>query len=172
MLKQDCLQIGTIVKTHGIHGELIFEANSPDLTKNIKESVFLELEGLLVPFFVDKISSQSTARFRVHFAWINSDKEAKKLVGTMLYISKAQLNLNEDVYVDTPNLLLGFQVIDTKHGELGVLTALIENSKNPLMIVQQNNRECLIPFHRDWIQKVKLRKKQLFIETPDGLLDL
>jgi len=65
MNKQDFLEIGSIIKTHGIHGELILEAKNPDLFENIKESVLLEIDGLLVPFFIAQTKLTGKDRLRL-----------------------------------------------------------------------------------------------------------
>ena len=172
MQKQDCLQIGTIIKTHGIHGELILEANNSGLIENIKESVFLEIEGLLVPFFIEKISAHSTVRFRVKFLWSDSETTSKKIIGAPVFINSSLVDLEDDEYLNTPDLLEGFKVIDNQHGEIGTLIQIDMNADNPLMIIQKGSKELLIPFHSDIIKKVKSRKKQIHIQTPDGLIDL
>ncbi|MBI9069424.1 MAG: 16S rRNA processing protein RimM [Salinivirgaceae bacterium] len=172
MQKQDCLHIGTIIKTHGIHGELILEAKDPDLIENIKESVFLEIEGLLVPFFIDNISAQSTERFRIKFQWVDSDQSAKKIKHSFVYISNSEVTLSDDNFTTSPSLLENFTVIDKIHGELGIIEEIIQSNENQLMVIKSSNKELLIPYHNDFIKKVNSKKKLIYIETPEGLIDL
>ena len=51
--KSDCQKIGFIRKTHGVHGELVLEYE-PEFEESVVETerFFLEIDGLLEPFFV------------------------------------------------------------------------------------------------------------------------
>lgn len=173
MNRQDCLQIGTIVKTHGIHGEVILEIKNPELIENIKESVLLELEGLLVPFFIDCFHPVSNQRIRVKFDWTNSDKQAKKLCSSPVYIPAGMHQINKTSVHETPELVEDFIVIDVRAGELGKVTQVIDNNNNLLMEITGNrNNPLLIPLHPDLIHEINSAEKTITIETPDGLLEI
>ena len=51
--KTDCEKVGFFRKTHGVFGELVLEFE-PQFEMSIENAdrLFVELEGLLVPFFV------------------------------------------------------------------------------------------------------------------------
>ena len=51
--KEDCEKVGFFRKTHGVYGELVLEFE-PQYEISIEQAdrFFVELEGLLVPFFV------------------------------------------------------------------------------------------------------------------------
>ncbi|MDA3891452.1 MAG: ribosome maturation factor RimM [Salinivirgaceae bacterium] len=172
MNKQDFLEIGSIIKTHGIHGELILEAKNPDFFENIKESVLLEIDGLLVPFFIAEIRPMGKERMRVKFDWINSETKAKKLANRPVFIPNSNINLSEQQFIDNIELLKGFLVTDKKYGELGIIDHVIDNSNNPLMSITYKSQEILIPIHADFMMEVNQEKKSLFIECPEGLIDL
>ncbi len=171
-MKQDYFEIGTIVKTHGIHGELILEAKNPDLLENIKESVFLEIDGLLVPFFISEIKVNSRERCRIKFDWIDSEPQAKKLTNCSVLLHIDTISHTKINYEETLNLLEGFMVIDKTFGELGIINHVIENTNNPLMSITYNKVEILIPIHPDLIIDIDSPKKKLHINCPEGLIDL
>ena len=54
MRKEDCYYLGKITKTHGFKGNLILhlDTDEPELYENL-ESVFIERDGMLVPFFFE-----------------------------------------------------------------------------------------------------------------------
>jgi 16S rRNA processing protein RimM len=171
-LKKDFFEIGAIIKTHGIHGELILEAKNSELVENIGESVFLEIEGLLVPFFIAEIKATSKERFRIKFDWIKSESQAKKLNNCPVFlplknIKESTIDLEENL-----DLLVGFMVYDTKFGQLGEINFIVENSNNPLMSVNYNKNEILIPIHPDFIEEINTLDKLITIQCPEGLIDL
>jgi len=77
--KSDCRKIGFIRKTHGVHGELVLEYE-PEYEESVVEAdrYFLEIDGLLVPFFV----AEEGFRFRsaktalITFDWVETEKYA------------------------------------------------------------------------------------------------
>ena len=172
MQKEDCLLVGTIVKIHGIHGEVVLDSSNPEIFENTGESVFLEIEGLLVPFFIDDWVSASNVRFRVKFCWIDTESAAKNLVDTHVYIPLKELEFDESDFVSKPHLLIGFKAIDSIHGELGKITDIIDNPSNPLIVITKEKKELLVPMHIDFIKEVKVPKKTITLTLPQGLVDL
>ena len=56
MREEDCYQLGEVIKTHGLKGEVsvLLDVDFPEEYSEL-ESVFLQMEGNLVPFFIDSI---------------------------------------------------------------------------------------------------------------------
>jgi len=77
MNKKDCLQIGTIVKTHGVSGEVILEIKEPVLIELVRESVLLEIDGLLVPFFIAENRQTSNERLRIRFERVTTENHSR-----------------------------------------------------------------------------------------------
>ena len=50
----DCYQLGNVVKTHGLRGELVIflDVDHPELYQEM-ESVLVDMNGKLVPFFIE-----------------------------------------------------------------------------------------------------------------------
>ena len=68
--------------------------------------------------------------------------------------------------------LIHFQVIDKNHGELGQLIAVLENNLQNLMVIDFKGTELLIPFVENYIESIDNKKKEIHLQTPDGLIDL
>ena len=55
MHKDECYQLGHIIKTHGLKGMVKIELDVDDPNNYSKlESVFVEKSGNLIPFFIKK----------------------------------------------------------------------------------------------------------------------
>lgn len=172
MNRQDFLEIGRIVKNHGIHGEVILEAKSSELLENIKESMAIEIDGLLVPFFIANIKPNGQDRFRIKFDWIDSEKQSAKLLNCSAFLPSADIDINTDQFEENYQLLEGFLVTDSQHGELGVIDFVTNDINNPLMSITYKKQEILIPLHPDFIKDIDQHKKTMLIESPTGLLDI
>ncbi len=172
MNRKDALQIGFIVKTRGVNGELVLEAKESSVLENIKESVHLEIDGLLVPFFITQIKNTSSTRVRITFDWIDSETKALKLVSCPVFIPTNSIKKQSDSDIFSPVLLESFKVIDKTHGEIGFVSQYIEQANNPLLIILKGRTEIIVPFQPDLIQEIDTENKTLYIDTPEGLIDL
>ena len=57
MTRDDCILLGTLSKTHGVSGELVAITRIKGYVLKEKwESVFLEINGILVPFLFHPMS--------------------------------------------------------------------------------------------------------------------
>lgn len=172
MNREDALQIGIITKTRGISGEVILEVKDSSVLNNIKESVHLEIDGLLVPFFIQSIHNISSTRARIIFDWVDSEEKAKKLCSNQAFIPTNTLKENDQEEPLAPSLLEGFRVIDHKKGDIGVVSQFIEQENNPLLIILHKRSEIIIPFQDDLIKEIDPTNKSILIDAPDGLIDL
>ena len=96
--KEDCYWLGTIIKTHGIKGELVLKLNNllaEDLIE--MESVFLEVEGLLVPFFIEDIYAVTSQTCIVQFEWLDTENKSTEFTGCRVYTDKK--------ITDTPRII-------------------------------------------------------------------
>lgn len=170
--KADCTKIGFIRKTRGVHGELVlefeeqFEFSVEDATR-----FFLEIDGLLVPFFVAenglKVKSAKTAF--INFEWIDSEKYAQRLVGTDVYLFNSEI-IDEP---EEPGLsdLLGFILFDKNTGKIGIISRVEDFSGNTVLAVGNGNDELLIPFNEDFLVAIDPENKTLTLDLPVGLID-
>jgi 16S rRNA processing protein RimM len=168
--KSDYTKIGTVVKTHGIEGDLVlnFDQILDEATFEEMESIFLDIEGGLVPFFIEEISTLSESRILVHLKWHDDEKEASALKGYDIYIPKNMVYNNE-----MPDMnIVGFRVQDTQYGALGSVQELFEMPQQLMMQILREGREVLIPFNDTIVKEIIPEENVIIIEAPDGLLDL
>src|SRR5690606_24957509 len=86
MQKEDCYYVGKITKPHGFKGNLIvhLETDEPELYENM-ESVFIETNGMLVPFFFEFAQVHGNNKLLVKFEDVSAE-EAERLVNKELYL--------------------------------------------------------------------------------------
>ena len=180
VVKNDCCFIGTIIKTHGISGELIlkpdidFPRSSQSEDYNNMESVFIEIDEQLVPFFISQMKIRMHHKMQsaiVKFDDIDTIPQAKELLGNDLYApveSLPQQKENNFLY----SQLIGFTVFDKQFGEIGKVDEILEFPDNPVFKIMKNNKEILIPVNDEFIKKVAQEKKIIEIEAPKGLIEV
>jgi 16S rRNA processing protein RimM len=116
--RSEVVSIGRLYKTHGISGELAFEGTSHYREEGTSPYWIVDVEGILVPFFLESIRYKSDQTAFVCFQGITSEKQAEELVGCEVFYPVAYLPENSLVKNSTP-LLIGYTVVDQALGELG-----------------------------------------------------
>ncbi len=172
MRKEDCFYLGKIVKKHSFKGEVIIklDTDEPELYHNL-ESVFVELGGNLIPFFIEKSSLSKSTMLRVKFEDISTEADADAIVRSGIYLPLSMLpKLDGDKFYY--HEIIGFEVIDKNFGKVGKIMSVNDTSAQPLFEIDKNGTEIFIPMIDDFIKKVDKTNKIIEVETPDGLIDL
>ena len=169
--KSECEKIGFFRKAHGVHGSVVLEFES-QFEYSVEEAsrFFVELEGLLVPFFITEDGFRfTTAKAAiVNFEWVESEKYAKRLIGSSVYLLK-------DEIIDEPEereeLLVGFLLIDKNLGEIGMIEQMDDYSGNIVLTVNYRGNEILIPYNGAIAVAMDENLKTLTLNLPEGILD-
>lgn len=172
MRKEECFYLGTIVKKHSFKGEVIIklDTDEPELYGNM-ESVFVDIGGNLIPFFIKKSSLSKGTQLRVKFEDVNTEEDADSILKSKIYLPLDLLPKLEGTKFYYHEVI-GFEVIDKKHGLIGVIKSINENAAQPLFEIEHSNREIFIPLIDEFIKKVDRENKVIQVETPEGLIDL
>ncbi len=166
----DCYQLGYVVKSYGLKGGLhaILDVDNP-LEYSKLESVLLEFQGKLIPFFIQEISI-SHNKARIQFEDIKTSEDAKELIGCNMFLPLDQLPDLEDgqfYYHD----LIGFQVLE-KEKTLGVIEAVYQPSTQYIASINIDGHEVFFPLEDAIVQSVDLEKKVIVVDLPEGLIDI
>lgn len=169
MIQEATCPIGTLLKTSGNHGEIILQLTQIE-SENIRnwESIFLYIEGGLVPFFFSSIKPKARYSALVCFEDVESVEAAELLIGTDCY---APCNRIDDVQVKSQSFI-GYDVFNGKE-LVGIVTGIEPLPNNPLLLVTDDaGKTYSLPLHEDFIVKVSERRKKIVLKLPEGLLDI
>ena len=171
MNRSDTRLIGNLVKLHSFKGRYVLVSDT-EINEEIEnwESVFLEIEGLLVPFFINYINLTSDTSAIIGFEDIDSSEKASEFLHTAVF-QLSSLAGNEKNEVQ-PELLSGYKVIDKNKGNIGTIDKILDFNQNLLFRIVKDKQEILIPVHDEFILSVNHKKREITVEVPEGLLDL
>ncbi|MGB1248633.1 MAG: ribosome maturation factor RimM [Chitinophagales bacterium] len=166
------IEIGYLQKNHGFKGDIRFQFNV-DLNKETALPKFLWIyqEGKPVPYFVERHKMNTEDSGTIHFEDIESEEATFSLRNKGLFCEEKDFDLffsNKE----TLDILIGFCVIDKKHGDIGKITGIIENTFHPTIEINNKGTEILIPYTDEIVSDINHDKKQMEVDTPDGLLDV
>jgi 16S rRNA processing protein RimM len=168
---EDCFYIGYITKTKGLKGEVqvYFEYYEP---ANLPlDSVFAEINGKLVPFFISTYKLQNNQTGNFYFDDIDTIEKAQTLIRKKLYLLNSLKPVrDDDEFLITD--LKGFMVHDQTVGELGDIIEIHEYPQQFVAVVSYKFKEIMFPLNDDLIVEIDEENGILKVNLPEGLVDL
>ncbi len=172
MHKKDCFYLGKVAKKFSFKGEVLvyLDTDEPEIYQNL-ESVFVEFNGHLVPFFILSASIHKNNFLRVQFEDMFSEEEADRVIGCDVYLPLQMLpKLEGDKFYF--HEIVDFEVQDKRLGYIGKVVRVNDSNAQALFEIDFNGKEILVPMIDDFIIKVDRKNKTLHLDTPNGLVDL
>lgn len=169
---KDCYFLGKVTKPHALAGEVILwlDVDNPNDYENLT-SVFLMIKNDLIPYFIENIQirgKKSIAKFED----INKIEQTESIIGVDMYLpltALPKLSGNKFYYHE----VVGYKIVDNvSKKELGVLESIFDSTGQDLISMNCNGVEVLIPITDDIVKNVDRDGKILFVELPDGLIDI
>ncbi len=167
----DFYYLGYVVKTIGNKGVLRIQldTDNPQYYQNLSE-VMLAIKEQLVTYPIKEISITDD-KANISFKNIDNTEVAKMLQGCSLYLpltSLPKLKGNKFYFHE----VTGFEVYDKEKGLIGTIQTIIDQTSQPIIQIDFNGKEILIPITDEIIINVDRDKKRMDIEAPDGLIEI
>ncbi|MGE5109094.1 MAG: ribosome maturation factor RimM [Sphingobacteriales bacterium] len=164
-------KIGKLVATFGVEGKLVLRHSLGKKT-SLKglETIFLEeKKDSFLPYFIENTIIKNEEEVYLKLEGTNTRETAHKLTQKEVWLTED--DFKKYAAKSSPISLLGFHIIN-EGIDLGEVLEVIEQPMQILCRIMLNNKEALIPVHEATLQKIDKKKKQVYVELPDGLLDL
>ncbi len=163
--------LGRIIKISGFEGavtvklEKFFSGKSDHI-----ESVFLEIEGRPVPFFISEYEFSGADILKIKFEGYNSSERVSEFVGCRVFLTSPPHTSDKE---EDPESLVGYRILTEDNSLLGTVKEVISNPGQLLLNVSSpEDKEILIPFHEDFIVDIDSEKKVLIMNIPEGLTEI
>lgn len=160
------IKIGKIVNTHGIKGELRLLSKFP-----YKDKVFINN----MKIYIDKKDIEVINTYRKHknFDMItlkgySNINEVLKYKGKYVYVDNNDIILDNNKYLDED--LIGLNVI-YEDNDKGIITDIERYDKTVLFNIKGNDKEYLIPYNDNLIDKIDINDKKIYIKDIKGLFE-
>ncbi|MGM5629564.1 ribosome maturation factor RimM [Apibacter raozihei] len=171
MQLKDCYYLGTITRTHGLKGHLVvkLDTDEPEAYNNL-ESVYVDFNGMPVPFFINECQPLGNLSLRIKFE--DSSLDIQTMIGCDLYLPLStlpKLDGKQFYYHEVIN----FNIYDDAHHLIGSIIEINAQGPQALFLVRlSEDKEILIPIINDWIIEVHREEKYISMKLPEGILDL
>lgn len=163
--------IGKLVATFGVKGEMILSHRLGAAT-DLKglETLFIEnKKDEMLPYFVEYTRAKNEEEVYVKIEGIESKEAAAKLLQKTVWLSEEDFRQYADAA--SPIAFLGYHIID-QDVDLGEILEIIEQPHQVLCRIDLEGKEALIPLHQDTLLEIDQDEKKIYVELPDGLLDI
>lgn len=159
------IKIGQLVNTHGIKGEVRiisdFKYKNEVFKKNVNLYIGKNKEKLIINTYrKHKIFDMVT------FNNLNNINDVLIYKGEDVFIKKEELNIDD--YFDED--LIGLEVY-SKDKYIGNVKSILKGVKNDNLVVINEKVRHLIPNIKEFIEKVELENKRIYIKEIEGLLN-
>jgi 16S rRNA processing protein RimM len=172
MRKKDCFYLGKIAKKFSFKGEVLLylDTDEPELYENL-ESVLVEMNKNLIPFFIENSSLHKNDFLRVKFEEVDSEEEADSIIGCEIYLPLTMLPKLEGnkFYFHE---VIGFKVEDKRLGIVGEIVSINDTTAQPLFEVLNNGVEILIPMIDHFLLEIDRKNKKVVMDLPEGLIEM
>ena len=156
-------RIAQVLKSNGRDGELLlsfYDLLPEDI--DLEEPVFIEFDGLPVPFFFNSFTPRGTRRALVTLTGVRSLADAEELVGKAVFVDGYEEDEEEGI--------LGWTLLDEDGNEAGTIRDFEDIPGNTCLVVETPGGEVLVPFHEDLFLGKDEENRTVRMIIPDGLL--
>lgn len=172
MRKEECFYLGKIVRKYSFKGEVLIklDTDEPELYTEL-ESVFVDFNNNLIPFFIEQSGLHKSTLLRVRFEDVDTEEKADEIIGLEVYLPLSFLpELDEDQFYY--HEIIGFTAEDVNFGKIGVVKGVNDSAAQALFEIERDGKQILIPVNDDFIHKVDKKNKILILDTPEGLIEM
>ena len=153
------LQIAKILKSNGTDGGLLIGVRDIEVGQiELQEPVFIEFDGLPVPFFIQDLQQRGNSKAVIHLNDIVNLEDAEEVVGRDLFI--------EGEWEEEPELDFTGWTLLNRGERVGTVSGMEPIPGNLCLYVG----DTLIPLHPDLILSADPATRILDLDLPDGLL--
>ena len=153
------LQIAKILKSNGTDGAVLIGMRGMSAGDiDLAEPVFIEFDGLPVPFFIESILPKGTSKAIVHLTGVSCLEDAEEMVGRDICLEgeEEEEEMEED--------FTGWLLLD-KGEPVGGITGIEPIPGNVCLYVG----DMMVPFHEDLVIWVDKEHMELNLDLPEGL---
>ena len=166
--KEDVYKIGRLGKAHGVKGEVSFQFDDDIFDTSDADYLILEIDGILVPFFIEEYRFRNDSLALVKFCNIDTQQRASELTGCDVYFPRSIAEEQSEGLSLTS--LVGFDLIEAnKKEKIGIIATIDDSTQNILFELEDGK---LIPASIELITNIDTQHRQIVMNIPEGLLTI
>lgn len=164
-------KIGKLIAAHGLKGELVLRhvLGKKTSLKGLQAIFIEENKNSFLPWFIQSTRIKNEEEVYLKLEGVDARETAVKLSQKNVWLPDA--DFKKMVAKSAPVNFLGYIVINEKRS-LGQILEVIEQPHQVLCRLDINGKEVLIPLNEATLQKIDHKKKEIYVQLPEGLLEV
>ena len=133
--------------------------------------MYVKEDDSYLPYFISEISKYKNNNIRVKFEDFENESMASDISNKEIFLPIGELPKLEGkkFYYHEVN---GFQVEDIRHGKIGEIKYINDQTPQHLFVINSNDKEVLIPINDDFILELDRINETIKMDLPEGLLKI
>lgn len=164
------IKLATIVRAHGLNGEVIADAQPNREAFENKKHIFVrDRRGDLIPYQIEEIKEKQGGEdlFFVKLAFINDRTSAEQLTGSSVFGEVAGQSQNEQ---QLPDDLVGWDILDEQGNIIGQVEDFMEMPAQPVITLKLNTSETyLVPVVDEYVEEIDEYNRRITVKNLDQL---
>lgn len=164
---QDKFNMGKIVNTHGVKGEIKIYPYTDDIQKFVDFS-FLYIEEVKTMIESVRIHKQMVL---VKFEGVNSMNDAEALINKNIFMPRECVNDDSEGHYIVD--LVGCEIVDESNVAIGKLEDVLQNSAQDLYVIKRydNGKLFYLPVVDAFVKSIDIEAKRIVVSLIEGLLE-
>jgi 16S rRNA processing protein RimM len=167
----DYISIGKIAAVHGVKGEMILQhvLGKKTSLKGVKAVFTQDKSASWFPWFVKEAKAKNKQEILLSLEEVDTPEAAKKLLQKTIWLVES--DAAQHAAPASVLAIVNYTVINNGVA-LGEIVEVVEQPHQLLCTIMVNGKEVLIPLHQESLLNIDRNKRQVFVDLPDGLLEL
>lgn len=163
--KDSLISIGYISRLHSYKGEFQLRLERKIVSLKRDDFVFIQLDGQYIPFKIELVKGKLDEPV-LKLQFVETYEYAQNLCGNAVYTDQEVLPEESELN------FIGFKIVDKKLGAIGYVLDVQEMPQQLMLTVLHQGEEKYIPLVDAFIDYISHENKEMWLNLPDGLLDL
>ncbi|MFI3315844.1 MAG: ribosome maturation factor RimM [Rikenellaceae bacterium] len=170
--KESLTFVARITRLYGSKGEVVLKLqDSFPLEIELEEPLFVNVDKLMVPFYIKSFTFKGEDKAVVVFDDLESEHRISEFLGCELSMRNSALNSDSDEDELLFEDLVGYKLFDLSSHRMGEITDYIDNPNNPIFVVYFDKVEVLVPANDDIIGDIYIDSNVVEATVPEGLYE-
>jgi 16S rRNA processing protein RimM len=168
--KADLVSIGRVLRSQGNQGKLKLKLRERALPSFSPSRVYLDIKGVFEEYEVEAFERDRNSHF-LKLNGVDSLSRADELAGLEVFVKESELPPLDDGWLYQCHVI-GSRVIKQDGSDVGTVKGILPAQGENLLVVDHEGKDIYIPLTPSICVKVDLEKREVWIDPPDGLLEL
>jgi len=164
------VKIGSLLKPVGTRGEIKTDIPDEFLEDFVNAAhVFIRINGSYVPYFIESV--RETNQILVKFEDMDDPEEASSVSQKDIFMEEKYITSTEFANQKDKEQLLDYTII-SNHENIGTIIAVEIFPQQIMAVVQKDSKPFYLPLVDQFIVEINEVDKIIYMDLPDGILDI